>query len=207
MNNEVAHYYFGRGLWNEHRGIVTAGVQILDDDQYRIAFAFCAPTDQFRRHSVPSTIQLVYPTVQSHLDAVIAAGQDLLDVVNAAQSADERQTLRRAMARQSISKEVKHPGGIDIVAARLGIEDKEGFPTQFWDVACTSGPVMAILQVFNTMMVGCKPQLWQKRILTVDTRLALVLANATHASEIASAAYTLDNPHSMALGFLPIPKD
>ena len=50
----VHYYYFGRRVWPQHRGIVTAAAIVLDEEKHtmRVAFAFCSPADQFHRTAV-----------------------------------------------------------------------------------------------------------------------------------------------------------
>ena len=55
-DERVRYYYFGRRVFPVHQGIVTAGAIVVpatDDtpEMLRVAFAYCSPSDIFRRRS------------------------------------------------------------------------------------------------------------------------------------------------------------
>ena len=70
---KVHYYYFGRKIWQQHRGIVTAAAIILDAEKktMRVAFAYCSPLDQFHRSTI------YRPSKETGQDEPIAGGREI----------------------------------------------------------------------------------------------------------------------------------
>jgi len=223
---EVNYYYFGRALWTHHRGIVTAGVQDCTDDQQRptrhIAFAFCAPGDNFRRHTGPVITHRVLKSPyqrakeRAALDNAYVQYMDSLHAVRTSTDAteleahdDTMQALQEAVA-NSLDLYTMHVseqnGCIDIVRARLGLDVNPRFSPQYYVMPADDkdiGPVDSILHVYNTVMESKdKPQLWRDRQLVIASRMILAAANAVSRMEIIDAACNIEYASRPQLGFI-----
>lgn len=175
---EVRHYYFGRALWAQHHGIVTAGVA-LDTEApgyCRVAFAFCAPGDAFQRHSVVCRRRM--RDRHNHRVVTDANGKPVVETV----------MLK---------------GGIDIVNARLGVAPLEGYKETYTSVKYGELPdlVKVVIDTFNGQEPKTVfPQLWRRRRLCLATRRQLALNGAWTRDELA-AVETLARPEQVQGGF------
>lgn len=201
---EITYFYFGRNLWAQHRGIVTAGIMPANPAEpegvQRTAFAFCSPTDNFRRHTAEPLRRNVRKSVQQQLDELRVAAKAV--ITNPGEPT--RNSVRRAIVETKVETVHEQAGGIDIVRARMGLVQTERYKAQFYETPMDGTSLRTVISVFNDMMPAeDKPQLWRDRVLVVAARILLGAANAQSRDEISSAAYLLPAPCDAALGFLP----
>lgn len=85
----IRYYYFGRRIFPRHQGVVTAGAVSLphgaqEPARFKVAFAYCAPSDIFRRRTsgIERRRQIKYDngeTTCTSVDVVIHGGVDIVN--------------------------------------------------------------------------------------------------------------------------------
>lgn len=169
---EVRYYYFGRGLWRRHHGIMTVGAIVtpgadgagcgMTYGDLEIATAFCSPTDNFRRFSGEPRMEYVRDENGNRVNhsQLSATEQDEIDP-------NEVDPLGDVMR---LNKQL---GGLDIVNARLGLESPLDLPVKTYKGEYTGSMLQGVIKALNQLPNSALPQLWHKRMFVLAPRNVL----------------------------------